>query len=862
MPLSRAKGPGDLYEEVAEYDLVITPDGPLSSALNRQLDRPHLGSFAIPPRRLAAGRREKAEDRLAFLEMIGRDEISWKRAAYAIGNILQCWEHQGTHDAVLQYDAYIDDATERAVELIGELETTSMRLTTNQIDSDQQVAVVAPEMLTPLERSFLPESYEVIDLFAEESFDLPEFHVFDSATAIVDAVVDAISEETAENVGIVLDRASQYSPLIESSLEASEIPFFGGPGFADIREHRTFLQLLRAGHRGTDTRVGEIRPLLSTLGIDLAVTHEEKRLQEVTAPELNWLTRFCRDVENYTFSEALSAFETRAGCKLESFHEELGELGIAEKPVTEPNLDRLTFYLDSYEVPVDRENEGVLLADAKSASFVGRDVVFFLGLDEDWTHSAPRRPWVDQAAQYTRNIQGFQLLLQSGREQHYLVQNSTGGSPVTPCLYFEELLERVYEQFTDLPAITHSQERGDDTPTAFDQSPHETTADTIDTISQSSLNTYVNSPRDYYFSRIVDSPDKDYFTEGNLYHDFAEFYVNHPEFVDDAVLEEMVDLMCEETRPLVRSVDEATRRTEYRAGLDIIVSYLEENPPTDGAFLSPMTDRGENVVAEHFGRDVDSPVTERWFEDADLGVKGKIDLVHSPSELFDFKSSTRKSAREIVKHSATGDPTDTPNYQALLYLTYWRSQHPDEELSFTFFHFLEPVDDAITGSANIADALTTVTYYPTTLTDHVQSRDFFEYLREEGSNNCQKTLSKIEYSTYADLFEGASLPLTADNDEMIESEFGEMMINRLRGAIGEYKYVTSGCKQALRAFAGVYGRNYFEIDLDTFENFVDERLDELERRYVGDERFPIEGLGGEPNYRRVDNRDLLLEGDQ
>jgi len=64
-------------------------------------DQPHLGPFAIPPRRLAAGRREKSEDRLAFLDIIEHDDISWKQIAYAIGNILQCWEHQGSHNAIL-----------------------------------------------------------------------------------------------------------------------------------------------------------------------------------------------------------------------------------------------------------------------------------------------------------------------------------------------------------------------------------------------------------------------------------------------------------------------------------------------------------------------------------------------------------------------------------------------------------------------------------------------------------------------------------------------------------------------------------------------------------------------------------------
>ncbi|WP_241432995.1 PD-(D/E)XK nuclease family protein [Halorubrum tebenquichense] len=232
----------------------------------------------------------------------------------------------------------------------------------------------------------------------------------------------------------------------------------------------------------------------------------------------------------------------------------------------------------------------------------------------------------------------------------------------------------------------------------------------IETISKSSLNTYVNSPRDYYFSRIVDGPEKDYLTEGNLLHDFAEFYVNHPAVIDDAALTEVVDLMLDEVRPLVRSVDERTRRTEYRASLETIVSYLDENPPTDGAFLTPAS-KGENTVASHFGHDIDSPVTERRFIDEDLGINGMIDLVQSDTELLDYKSGSENSANSIVKDAAIDDPTDEPDFQALLYLTYWRSQTPAEQLSFTFFYVTELVDDVIAGEGTLDDALTTITYY-------------------------------------------------------------------------------------------------------------------------------------------------------
>jgi len=861
VPFPRAKSSRQLYNEVRSYDRVITPDGPLASTLNRHLDRPHLGPFAIPPRRLAVGRRQESEDRLAFLGMIDNEDIPWKRCAYAVGNILQCWEHQGSHEAIFEYDAYVDDATERAVDRIAALETASMKLTNETISPDLDVAVVEPEMLTHLERSYLPAEYDTVDLFTDTEFALPPFRIHDSPTAIVEAVVDSVSDANADNVGIVLDQESEYSPLIESALEAADIPFFGGPGFTDRSDHRLFLHLLRTAHRGTDTRVSEIRSLLTALDCGVDDRDADKRLHKLDDEELSWLIDFCHDVQDHTFLDALSAFERRFDDTLDAFREELETLDIADKSVTEERVDELSFYLQTYEVPVERENEGVLLADAKSASYVGREVVFYLGLDDRWTHSAPRRPWVDQDAQFTRNLKSFQLLLQSGSQQHYLVQDATGGSPVTPCLYFEELLEAEYDRFSDLPSTKHQFGSAAQAGDRFENESVDVSYEPIETISKSSLNTYVNSPRDYYFSRIVDGPEKAHLTEGTLLHDFAEFYVNHPGFVDEEILTEVVDLILDEIRPLVRSVDERTRRTEYRAGLETIVSYLDANPPTDGAFLTP-TSGGDNAIAAHFGRDVDAPVTERQFTDEELGINGMIDLVESPTALLDYKSGSEKSAASIVKHGAIDEPTDEPDFQALLYLTYWRSQTPGEQLSFTFFYVTELVDDVIAGDIDLDDALTTVTYYPESPTKHVQREEFFEYLREEGAQKCQKILSKIDYQTYAALFDAAPLVETTDSDELIESEFGQTMVERLEAEIGEYKYVTTGSKQAMRKIADRQKGAFFESDLDAFESFIDERLTELNRRRTGDEPFPIEGLAGEPNYRRVDNRDLLLEGER
>ncbi|MXV61896.1 hypothetical protein GS429_07470 [Natronorubrum sp. JWXQ-INN-674] len=861
MSLKQSKPIDRLYHEVADYDLVIVPDSPLADALNRRLERAHFGPFAITPRRLATRRRETAEDRTAFLEVIDETDLGWKEIAYTVGNVLQCWEYRGSADAILEYEAFDTPAARTVVDIVGSLQTSSRLLAAYEIDADtdESVAVVGESQLTNLERSILPAEYDSIDRFTEDAFDLPAFRIFESPAAIVDAILDTVSQENADDIGIVLDSSSEYSPLVESALETAAVPYYGGPGFMDDRDHRAFVQLLRCTTAGSDTRVYSVKPLLSCLGATVPVEHDEKRLLDVDDPEIEWLCEFIDRTDALTFGETLNAYEDRAGRTLDPFRDELEELGILEEAITTDAIDRLAFYLETYEVPIDRDNEGVLLADAKSASFVDRPVVFYLGLDEDWTHDSPNRPWVDREEEYERNVDSFQSLLQSGVEQQYLVQDTAGSVPITPCLYFDELLESEFERFGDLESIRHARTRrtaGD----GFEREPLDAAVDPdhVETVSQSGLNAYANSPRDYFFGRLVESPDKHYFADGNLFHDFAEFVVNHPEFVDNGRLEEAVDLMIEETRAFHRRIDLETQRTRYRIGLETICDYLEENAPTETTFLTPASGRGTNFFAASFDRDVDSPATERWFEDDDLRLKGKIDLVQSPTRLVDFKSGSRTSASQVTKHASIDDPSDRPNFQALLYLTYWRRQRPDESLEFTFFHFLETLDDVVAGEATLEDCLTTITYRPVPFDEFVQSRTVYDELREDAANDCNKTFSKSDYETYLATFDAYDVPRTRDADEMADSPFGEALVDRLVDDVGDYKYVRNGCMQAFRHLCGYRKAGYFVDDLDEFERFVDEQLEELNRYRRGEDRFPIDGRAGEPNYRYVDNRDMLL----
>ncbi|MFB6143255.1 MAG: PD-(D/E)XK nuclease family protein [Halorientalis sp.] len=876
MPIERARDLQTLYDEVADHDLVVVPDNPLADALNRRVETPQFGTFATTPRRLATDRREGAEDRRVFLAAVDRTDHDWKDLAHAIGNVLDCWKHEGAVDAIREYDAYVDDTTEDVLDVVRDVRTTTGQLSEYAVDGDQSVAVVGHEQLTDLERSILPPDHDRVALFADEPFDRPPFHVFDSSADVVEAVMDTVhpdrsggtgppehslarARENAGDVAVVLDKGSRYATLVRSALAAADVPAYGGPGFVDDPDHRAFLGLLRTAFRGSETTVGDVRPIFASLGVEVDVAHDEKRLGAVDLPGIEWLTDFCDGVDALTFGEAAGEFAQRVDGSMAAFREELDALGLADEPVGRRRVADLTYYLQTYEVPVDRENEGVLLADPRSSGYVDRPVVFHVGLDDEWTHAAPRRPWADADADFDRHVRRFQLLLQSGTEQYYLVQDTAGGQPVTPCHYLGELVDEEFERFSDLESVHHTRPPQEAT-AGFAAEPLDVNPSTVETVSQSSLNTYVNCPRDYFFDRLLDSPEKDYFLEGTLFHDFAEFYVDHADVVDGETVEAVVDAMLAETAPFFHDGDEPLRRRRYRVGVETIAAFLDDRPPAAPDFLTPASGWGDNFFAEFFDRPVESPLTERWFENVAVGGKGLIDLVRGPDHLVDYKSGHRKSASRVVANAAVDPPADTPDFQAAMYLSHFRTEQPDTRIDFTFCHFLETLDDYVTGEPDMDDALTTVTYHPETFDTYAASRAAYDTLLD-GYNDCVETFDALGFERYREILAGREWPGTTEKDELLASPFAGEFTRAVAGATGDGVDAEKGCEQALRELNGVRKRSFFREDLDAFESFLAARIEELNRRRLGEERFPVAGLAGEPNYRRVDHRDLLLAGD-
>ena len=153
--------------------------------------------------------------------------------------------------------------------------------------------------------------------------------------------------------------------------------------------------------------------------------------------------------------------------------------------------------------------------------------------------------------------------------------------------------------------------------------------------------------------------------------------------------------------------------------------------------------------------------------------------------------------------------------------------------------------------------MTTLTYYPTSFEAHIKREETFETLREEGSKKCRKTFEQVEYETYRSFLDAQEFPATHDKAELLESAFADALLDRMKAVVGDYAYVETGCAQALRQLLDIRTQNYFAPEVDAFETFLDERLDELNDWRAS--RFPVATeLAGEPNFDRVNHRDLLL----
>jgi hypothetical protein len=229
-----------------------------------------------------------------FFEVIERTDLSWKQAVRALELSIDCWTATGNREAILDYPEFNTAATQTVVALLDELDSSYLAADQTTISADQDVAVIDEQQLSRLDQGMLPPptEYETYSSLTDAQVSFPEVRIFPSATSIVRTIIEQIDGDTAEQFGIVIVEGSQYSALIESALEARGIPYSGGPGFEADEDVRGLLRLLETTFAGSNQRISEIRPVLTTAGIDISRELDERRVDSLASEQLGRYDEF------------------------------------------------------------------------------------------------------------------------------------------------------------------------------------------------------------------------------------------------------------------------------------------------------------------------------------------------------------------------------------------------------------------------------------------------------------------------------------------------------------------------------------------------------------------------------------------
>ncbi len=858
MEIERAVSIDGIYEKVRGYDLVFTVEAPLADSINNRVKEPYLGHFAITPRRLVYDKHEKdlLDKREVFHFIVKTTDLSWKHVSYLLENAVSCWMETGDVSNIFDYPRFDSKEMKRVVDILLNIENIFKAMDKYET-KNQNVAVVGYHQFNELDKKVLPDDYDKIEVFKEKKKELPRFNVFNSEVEIVQALSENITKENAKDVALVINPEGEYQSPVESMLESKSIPYMTQPEITENMELRNFLSICRLVNRGNELKLREVQPILRSIGIEVSREYNQQYLKDLAITELDKFKNLLEEIRKSNYKTMLNLFKDISDDTTEEIKDLLSELELLEEEVTESTLDLFEFYLDVFDVPVEGgEKRGVLFASPKNVAYVDRPIVFHIGMESDWAPKSPEKPWIDRENYEKRKLKNFKILLQNG-EGYYMVQDKYLNEDVTPCFYFNEITEKDFDTFTDFKHKRYSQKQKNGLE-AFESKKYGVELKKVDTISQSGLNTLVECPKNYFYSQLITPIDQDFFRKGNLFHDFAEFYINHPELTREKY-NELIDFMIVKMKPIVEDIELDLLKTEFVVGTRNIMDYIDDNNTIETEIKGYSKRHEKNYFAIEYSKSLESKITEAWFENKQLGCHGKVDLIKKIDHLVDYKSGRKDTPSKIVKKSNLDLLEDQPNFQAMLYLAHHRRKYSNKKLKFTFFYFLDNIDEEMSGESDYRDNITTINYFPRRFNEQIHQKETYEYLIGSSKRRTD-FLENLGFDEYKKALKELKIPKEAQySKEKIVSEKTSDLIDRFRSYlnIGRGKDATENqlekqTKGILKKLVEFRKQNYFKEDLDKFEDFLKEKIKELNK--YKETSFPI----GDTDLEDLDNRDLLI----
>ncbi|MGB9596909.1 MAG: hypothetical protein ACPL7B_11565, partial [Candidatus Poribacteria bacterium] len=458
--IKKAKSIQEIYNEVKDYDLVLTVDAPLRSALDRLSKRPKLGIWAMTPKELATKYAPKTIGNFVkskyeiVIDISRKLHTNIKQVHYYVDQLLNLWKINGKLDNISES---LNNEGRKVFNVLIDLPTLNLAISKfdPSIIDDNNIAVIGLDFFNQLDKSVLPNKFDKIDIFTDETYDLSNFYAFSSENDLVDRLVDLINEDNADDLAIVLDPESSYLPLIRSKLKNKGIPLTIDEYLRDHFQVRSFLALINLGLNYTNLTVKDIAHFTDIFSFNVDDDKYSFFLSEYLSsnPDNQELNEFCDliyNIANTTYKNLIDHLLDNNVSLPYDLLDVIYRLSFADRTIDFESYTELTYCIENLEIEIEtnRNKNGVLLVNCKNSAYIDRPVCFYVGLDTSWDRGSKNETIVENDEEEKKEIDLFQILIQQGTIRYYFVSTIKDNQPVVPCYYFNMLFGREIGDFT------------------------------------------------------------------------------------------------------------------------------------------------------------------------------------------------------------------------------------------------------------------------------------------------------------------------------------------------------------------------------------------------------------------------------
>ena len=705
--MRRLKSIDDIYNEVKECCFVLTNDAPLATALNKLVDKPMIGPFAMTPRQLAVAysvdvKGSPVWGELKIVMSIRKDypELDLRfihGEVQKIKEIRQYTKDVETH-LLTASSKKVYDSWKRLPTVESVMDGFDQS-TTFYPKLHGTIAVVGIDMFNDLDKCMIPSDFDYLDveIFEDETTCIPEIYQIGNDRQLAENAVALIEDKDPNDFAIVMNTSSPIVDSVKTVLYRKRVPFINSLKVRDLNQIRDFLQFNQLSLSYETLRLKHVKDIFSSLDAHIRTDEDEHLLDKV---ELTGKAAKLRDVmkniRSFTFNEVR---ELICGPKAtESVKIVIEDLEISDQKVCTRLVELMNYSVDNIgelhhneQIP-ESEKMGVLLADSRNSVFIDRPIVIYLGMSDDWDLDLADKKYVDNVGdEMERMAARLEALLQQGVGRYYLVNTSRGGKPARPSVLFSGFFEfdnkKETLDFDDLLPLgqTTRKERWCDyergaKPELDCRLPNAKPYDVP--FSQSGFKAYYECPYSFQFHSTLGSKDADYFEFGNLIHNFAELYFSHPEVVENK-FEELIDIASKRfsgiSSPVLGKID----ADRIRCGMTNIRRYIDSLGYVGDRKLESLPKGFDNFFYEALGITSTSSLCENDFRSDSYPIHGKMDL--NVGTVVDYKTKrTAMSSSDIRKKLMMDRNRIDVDFQALFYLSIANDQWSGREMQFLF----------------------------------------------------------------------------------------------------------------------------------------------------------------------------------